>query len=205
MATKPRKTMLDRIRAKAPHLRKRAETDLAWAEHEKRVLGNRREWLVEHVIIQKGRCYYCRILMRNDSAQPNLRPTLDHVVPKSKGGRDILENTVAACQGCNVAKSNLEVSEYLSTQFLRDRRRLAEMPPDRLSADPSSDYCYRGILKLGVRVFLDGRELSDVEEYCQSEGWVQLPAGKARRKSGRPVTIKKTGVVTVKFKDSDSG
>ena len=43
------------------------------------------------------RCAYC------DAAE---RLTIDHVVPKSRGGRDTWENLVAACTPCNNRKGN---------------------------------------------------------------------------------------------------
>lgn len=42
-------------------------------------------------------CQYC-------GAAYNL--TIDHVMPKSRGGRDSWENLVAACDDCNVKKGN---------------------------------------------------------------------------------------------------
>ena len=45
-------------------------------------------------------CLYCG----HDFARPHL--TRDHVVPISKGGRDIWENVVAACFHCNSRKGN---------------------------------------------------------------------------------------------------
>jgi hypothetical protein len=74
-------------------------------------------------------------------------------------------------------------------------------PPDRLSADPSNKFYDAEKLELGIHVFLDGKEYFDVEEYCTTEGWVSLPAGKARTRTGRRVTITKRGVVTVRYED----
>ena len=74
-------------------------------------------------------------------------------------------------------------------------------PPDRLSADPSSKFYDSAKLERGIRVFLDGKEFVNVEEYCTTEGWVRLPAGKARTRTGRPVTITKRGEVTVRYED----
>jgi len=45
-------------------------------------------------------CMYCG----HDFSRPNL--TRDHVMPVSKGGRDIWENVVAACFHCNSRKGN---------------------------------------------------------------------------------------------------
>lgn len=38
--------------------------------------------------------------------------TLDHVIPKSKGGKDSWENLVTACKKCNLEKSDLTIEEF---------------------------------------------------------------------------------------------
>lgn len=38
--------------------------------------------------------------------------TLDHVIPKSKGGKDSWDNLVTACTRCNNEKSDLTLEEY---------------------------------------------------------------------------------------------
>ena len=73
--------------------------------------------------------------------------------------------------------------------------------PDRLCADPASKFFDAAKLALGIHVFHNGKEYFDVEEYCVSEGWIRLPAGKARTRTGRPVTITKRGDVTVRYED----
>jgi 5-methylcytosine-specific restriction endonuclease McrA len=45
----------------------------------------------------KGTCAYCK--------KPNAT-TIDHVVPRSKGGRHEWENVVAACRPCNAKKDD---------------------------------------------------------------------------------------------------
>jgi len=75
-------------------------------------------------------------------------------------------------------------------------------PPDRLSADPSSTFFDATKLERGIHVLLDGKEFFDVEEYCVSEGWIRLPAGKARTRTGRPVTITRRGVVAVRYEEA---
>ena len=74
-------------------------------------------------------------------------------------------------------------------------------PPDRVSVDPSSKFYNAAELERGIHVFLDGKEYFDVEEYCASEGWVRLPAGKASTRPGRPVTITKRGEVKVRYEE----
>lgn len=77
----------------------------------------------------------------------------------------------------------------------------ATTPPDRLCVDPASKFFDATKLDRGIHVFLDGKEYFNVEEYCQSEGWIRLPAGKARTRTGRPVTITKRGEVTVRYEE----
>ena len=47
------------------------------------------------------RCQYCG----------NAAETLDHVVPRSKGGRHVWENLVAACRRCNHTKADRTLDE----------------------------------------------------------------------------------------------
>ena len=52
-------------------------------------------------------CYVC--LERLDAGTPVNEPdalTLDHIVPRSKGGSDHPENLKTCCRGCNVRKSD---------------------------------------------------------------------------------------------------
>jgi len=67
--------------------------------------------------------------------------------------------------------------------------------PDRLSADPRSPFHNAAVFAHDIGIRFNGKERTDVEEYCLSEGWVKVPAGKARDRHGRPLTIKLKGVV----------
>ena len=51
---------------------------------------------------------------------------------------------------------------------------------------------------IGIR--LNGKERSDVAEYCISEGWVKVPAGKTVDRKGRPMLIKLKGKVEAFYK-----
>jgi Protein of unknown function (DUF3297) len=46
---------------------------------------------------------------------------------------------------------------------------------------------------IGIR--LNDKERSDVEEYCISEAWVKVPAGKTVDRKGQPLMIKLKGKV----------
>lgn len=67
--------------------------------------------------------------------------------------------------------------------------------PDRLSIDPRSPYYNAAIFQHDVGIKLNDKERSDVEEYCISEGWVRVPAGKVLDRKGNPMLIKVKGKV----------
>jgi hypothetical protein len=70
----------------------------------------------------------------------------------------------------------------------------AEMP-DRLSLDPRSPHFDEGILRQGVGIKFNGAEKTNVEEYCISEGWIRVAAGRSRDRHGNPMTLKLKGKV----------
>ena len=73
--------------------------------------------------------------------------------------------------------------------------------PDRLSSDPRSPFYNAELLERGVGIRFKGVEKTNVEEYCVSEGWVRVAAGKARDRFGNPLTIKLTGAVEAYLRD----
>lgn len=77
----------------------------------------------------------------------------------------------------------------------------AETPPDRLSNNPRSEHFDRAALERGIGIRFKGRERRDVEEYCLSEGWIRVQAGKANDRYGNPLTIKLSGEVEAWYED----
>ena len=67
--------------------------------------------------------------------------------------------------------------------------------PDHLSADQRSPFHVAAVFEHNVGIRLNGKERSDVEEYCISEGWVKVPAGKTLDRKGHPLLIKLKGTV----------
>jgi hypothetical protein len=67
--------------------------------------------------------------------------------------------------------------------------------PDRLSVDPRSKHHIAAVFEHPIGIRLNDKERFDVEEYCISEGWVKVPAGKALDRKGQPLTIKLKGRV----------
>lgn len=67
--------------------------------------------------------------------------------------------------------------------------------PDRLSIDPRSPHHVAAVFEHEVGIKFNGKERMDVDEYCISEGWIKVPAGKALDRRGNPMLIKLKGVV----------
>jgi hypothetical protein len=81
---------------------------------------------------------------------------------------------------------------------------MSETPPDRLSSNPNSPFYDEDVLMRGVGILFNGQEKTNVDEYCVSEGWVRLVAGKALDRQGNPMTIKLKGVVAPFFQSGDT-
>ncbi len=67
--------------------------------------------------------------------------------------------------------------------------------PDRLSTDPRSPHYVESVLQHPIVIKINGKPRHDVEEYCVSEGWIKVAAGKTVDRKGRPMLIKLKGVV----------
>ncbi len=72
--------------------------------------------------------------------------------------------------------------------------------PDRLSTDPASPFYDEAVLRRDVGIRFNGTEKTNVEEYCVSEGWIKVAAGKARDRKGNPMTLKLKGKVEPFYK-----
>ena len=79
---------------------------------------------------------------------------------------------------------------------------MPEALPDRLSINPKSPYYNEEILKRNVGIRFNGTEKTNVEEYCVSEGWIRVAAGKAVNRHGNPLLIKLRGEVDAYFKET---
>ena len=72
--------------------------------------------------------------------------------------------------------------------------------PDRLSVDPRSPHHVAEVFQHDVGIRFNGKERADVDEYCVSEGWVKVPAGKTLDRKGRPLLITLKGSVEAFYK-----
>jgi hypothetical protein len=74
--------------------------------------------------------------------------------------------------------------------------------PDRLSTDPDSPHFDEELLKRDIGIRFEGKEKTNVEEYCVSEGWIRVAAGNAKDRFGKPLTLKLKGRVEPYFRDA---
>ena len=74
--------------------------------------------------------------------------------------------------------------------------------PDRLSLDPRSPYHDAALLERGVGIRFNGSERTNVEEYCISEGWIRVVAGRSLDRRGNPMTMKLQGTVEPYLSDA---
>jgi uncharacterized protein DUF3297 len=67
--------------------------------------------------------------------------------------------------------------------------------PDRLSSNSRSPHYVEEIFEHNIGILLNGKERSDVDEYCISEGWVKIASPKALDRRGQPLMMKLKGDV----------
>ena len=79
---------------------------------------------------------------------------------------------------------------------------MTDTPPDRLSLNPRSPHFDAGLLQRGVGIRFKGEEKTNVEEYCVSEGWIRVAAGRSLDRHGQPMTVKLQGAVEPYFQDA---
>jgi len=70
---------------------------------------------------ENGKCFYCeRTVIRNTSGCSHNFPetaTLDHLIPRSKGGVFSVKNLVLACYGCNSERGNKKDFHFLKEKI----------------------------------------------------------------------------------------
>ncbi|MFV0442832.1 MAG: HNH endonuclease [Planctomycetaceae bacterium] len=104
----------------------------------------RRDRLREYLLLDDAHCWYC------GKELTWLTATVDHLIPKSRGGQRTLDNSRRACRRCQQVKADLPVECVVSsihrTHGLRriweardfpGRVRLPAGPTERRAYDPS--------------------------------------------------------------------
>jgi len=62
---------------------------------------------MRRVLSSSAECFYCEAPYTD-----RRRPTVDHIVPLSRGGTNTCNNLVSCCRSCNSSKKNRTVSEW---------------------------------------------------------------------------------------------
>ena len=73
--------------------------------------------------------------------------------------------------------------------------------PDHLSGNARSKFYDAKVFEHEIGIRLNGKERTDVEEYCISEGWVKVAAGNALDRRGQPLLRTLKGTVEAYYKD----
>lgn len=92
-------------------------------DHTVKMLQRRRKVLMEVYVREGAQCFYCDIpvslearrYLRTDVsvARKMNAATLDHIIPRSHGGRDGADNCVCACYGCNEDRRDRPAVDFL--------------------------------------------------------------------------------------------
>ncbi len=89
----------------------------------------------------------------------------------------------------------------MSDATLPDATSGPDVPPDHLSIQPSSPHFDQERLLRGIGIRFKGVVRTNIEEYCISEGWVRVQAGKTMDRRGQPLTIRLNGPVEAWYED----
>ena len=84
-------------------------------------------------------------------------------------------------------------------RVMNDTTSLPQLP-DRLSIDPSSPFHNRDVFQREIGIRFNDKDRHDVEEYCISEGWIKVAAGRTLDRKGKPMLIKLKGKVEAYYK-----
>jgi len=108
----------DRWKNDAEFRRKRTEEKKKWerenpikykAQRERaRAKDKQRRLRTRFLVLVKNdfSCAYC------GRRPPEIKLEVDHVNPRAKGGKDLIENYIAACSECNIGKSDAILKEF---------------------------------------------------------------------------------------------
>lgn len=120
---------------------KQEQIEAAWMQHLVRPGAVRQRWLLQRLAEGGDACHYCAAPISIGGANGKARATLDHVIPRAKGGEDCYENVVAACLLCNVAKGDL-MPDQVADLLPRRRAELLESRDKRLAWRPDRRFPY---------------------------------------------------------------
>jgi 5-methylcytosine-specific restriction endonuclease McrA len=93
-------------------------------------MNSEKKWRHDFYTANNWRCWFCGIELLGKGNELNA-PTVDHLLPWSRGGRNGEDNLVAACKSCNSRKHNMTLEEY--RLYMSKARRAAILIQQALS------------------------------------------------------------------------
>ena len=104
----------------------------------------------------QGRCGYCGVAIESHAL------TIDHIFPKSRGGRNDVENLMLACRPCNGGKGTKSLEEYrLWLGFHRSHTAMTEV---RFSQPQVEALVLAGLVDLNALMDLASFYIDKLEE-----------------------------------------
>lgn len=83
---------------------------------------------------------------------------------------------------------------------MMSKDQITDVPPNRLSVDPSSPFYSEEVLRRDVGIRFNGAEKTNVHEYNVAEGWVRIEVPTAKDRRGNPMLVKLSGTVEPYFR-----
>ena len=77
-----------------------------WSKYKSSARGYDRQWRNRRLVVLQRDKYLCQPCRRADRVRP--AQEVDHVIPRSAGGTDDLDNLQAICRECHAAKTARE-------------------------------------------------------------------------------------------------
>lgn len=71
---------------------------------------------------QGGKCFYCEEVLTLKSVLHPKCMTVDHIIPKARGGANSFNNYVVACQECNRLRSDTDILDFKEYKSVCIRR-----------------------------------------------------------------------------------
>lgn len=133
---------------------------------------------------QNWKCCYCGCKM-NTLVNNKRAVTVEHVIPRSKGGADTWENTVAACAKCNHSRGNTELKSdgtitmtEIPDVSLNERRKAKKLEDYKIRAEKLSinNFAVNHFVQTAHDWFktikLDCKEKTLLKEFMKEKGWM---------------------------------